>query len=301
MNKLGLHANVWVKAWSREECAHAVAKTAELGFDIIEISAPDPRAMDLAFTRRQVEAAGIEAVLSLGLDSASDISSDDPERVKAGERRLDEVVAGARDVGAKYVGGILYSAFQKYAEPPTEAGIMGAAEAIRRAAEKAAASGITLGMEVVNRYESNVLNTAAQAVEFCRLVGAPNVKVHLDSYHMNIEEANVEAAVVDTGGHLGYFHIGESNRGYLGAGSVDFHRIFAGLARIGYEGPITFESFSSVVVSQPLCGILGIWRNLWDDGEDLARHARAFILAQLQGAREGLNDGARSRLIGQRR
>jgi D-psicose/D-tagatose/L-ribulose 3-epimerase len=134
--------------------------------------------MDLAFTRRQVEAAGIEAVLSLGLDSASDISSDDPERVKVGKRRLDEVVADARDVGAKYVGGILYSAFQKYAEPPTEAGIIGAVEAIRRAVEKAATSGITLGMEVVNRYESSVLNTAAQAVEFCKLVGAPNVKVH---------------------------------------------------------------------------------------------------------------------------
>lgn len=297
MNKLGLHANVWVKDWGREECALAVGKTAELGFDIIEISAPDPKAMDLDFTRRQVEAAGIEAVMSLGLDAASDISSTDPDRVKAGEKRLGEVVAGARDVGATYVGGILYSAFQKYAEPPTEAGIRNAADAVRRAAEKAAASGITLGMEVVNRYESNMLNTAAQAVEFCKLVGAPNVRVHLDSYHMNIEEANVEQAIVDTGGHLGYFHIGESNRGYLGAGSVDFQRIFAGLARIGYEGPITFESFSSVVVSQPLCGILGIWRNLWEDGEDLARHAKSFIEAQLKGAREGVADLGRSRLL----
>lgn len=298
MNKLGLHANVWVKDWSRDECALAVGKTAELGFDIIEISAPDPKSMDLAFTRKQVEAAGIEAAMSLGLDVSSDISSGDPDRVRAGEKRLDEIVAGARDVGANYVGGILYSAFQKYSEPPTEAGIRASADAIRRAAEKAAAAGITLGMEVVNRYESNVLNTAGQAVEFCKLVAAPNVKVHLDSYHMNIEESNVEQAIVDTGDYLGYFHIGESNRGYLGAGSVDFQRIFAGLARIDYKGPITFESFSSVVVSQPLCGILGIWRNLWEDGEDLARHAKIFIEAQLKGAREGMVDARRSRLIG---
>jgi D-psicose/D-tagatose/L-ribulose 3-epimerase len=297
MNKLGLHANVWVKDWGREEATLAVNKTAELGFDIIEISALDPKTMNLAYTRKLVEAAGIEAVMSLGLGASADISSNDPDRVKAGEQRLDEVIAGARDVGAKYVGGILYSAFQKYDEPPTEAGIRGSAEAIRRAAEKAAASGITLGMEVVNRYETNILNTAAQGVEFCKLVGAPNVKVHLDSYHMNIEEANAEQAIVDTADHLGYFHVGESNRGYLGAGSIDFQRIFAGLARIDYKGPITFESFSSVVVAQPLCGILGIWRNLWQDGEDLARHAKTFIESQLKGAREGVTDLQRSRLL----
>jgi D-psicose/D-tagatose/L-ribulose 3-epimerase len=170
----------------------------------------------------------------------------------------------------------------------------GAVEVLRRIGEEAGRHGITLGLEVVNRYETNVLNTAGQGVELCKRVGLPNVKVHLDSYHMNIEEADMELAVVDTAAHLGYVHIGESNRGYLGAGSVDFGRIFNGLARIGYDGPIVFESFSSTVVGQPLCGILGIWRNLWEDGEDLARHAKAFIEAHLMAAHQGGREAGRS-------
>lgn len=75
---------------------------------------------------------------------------------------------------------------------------------------------------------------------------------------------------------------------------MDFTRIFNGLARIGYDGPIVFESFSSTVVGQPLCGILGIWRNLWEDGEDLVRHAKVFMEAHLKSAVEVQEQATRS-------
>jgi D-psicose/D-tagatose/L-ribulose 3-epimerase len=205
-------------------------------------------------------------------------------------------VALARDIGATHVCGILYSAFQKYSVPPTPEGIKGSVDVVRRVGEKAKESGITLGMEVVNRYESNVLNTAAQAVEFVKRVSLPNVKVHLDCYHMNIEEADVAAAIRDTGNNLGYFHTGDSHRGYLGSGSIDFSKIFRALVAIDYQGPITFESFSSKVVGQPLEGILGIWRNLWEDSRDLATHAKAYTEVQLKSARESIANPGRSRL-----
>jgi D-psicose/D-tagatose/L-ribulose 3-epimerase len=286
MNKLGVHALVWVGGWSHEECAKAIGQTAELGFDLIEIPALDPKSIDVAFTRRTLEQNKLGVTMSLGLDAAGDISSGDPEKIKRGEALLLDALRVARDIGATHVCGILYSAFQKYFVPPTEKGIQGSIDAIRRFCAEAAKSNITIGMEVVNRYESNVLNTAAQAVEFCKRVGAPNIKVHLDTYHMHIEEADIEAAIVETGPMLGYFHIGESNRGYLGAGSLDFDRVFRGLAKAEYKGPITFESFSSAVVNQPLSGILAIWRNLWTDGRDLAGHAKDFIEAHLKAAQE---------------
>jgi D-psicose/D-tagatose/L-ribulose 3-epimerase len=286
MNKLGVHALVWVGGWSHEECAKAIEQTASLGFDLIEIPALDPKSIDVDFTRRTLEQNKLGVTMSLGLDAASDISSGDPDKVKRGEALLLDALRVARDIGATHVCGILYSAFQKYAVPPTEKGIQGSIDAIRRFCAEAAKSNITIGMEVVNRYESNVLNTAAQAVEFCTRVGAPNIKVHLDTYHMHIEEADIEAAIVETGPMLGYFHIGESNRGYLGAGSLDFDRVFRGLAKADYKGPITFESFSSAVVNQPLSGILAIWRNLWTDGRDLAGHAKDFIEAHLKAAQE---------------
>ena len=297
MNKLGVHALVWVGGWSHEECEKAIGQSAKLGYDLIEIPALDPKSIDVDFTRRTLEKNRLGVTMSLGLDAETDISSGDPEKMARGEARLMDALRVARDIGATHVCGILYSAFQKYFSPPTEQGIAGSVDVIRRFCAAAAKSNITIGMEVVNRYESNVLNTAAQAVAFCKAVDAPNVKVHLDTYHMNIEEPDIEAAIIETGDYLGYFHVGESNRGYMGAGSIDFDSVFRAIAKIGYSGPITFESFSSAVVNQPLSGILAIWRNLWTDGEDLATHARAYISAQLKSAHEADNRSRDARPI----
>lgn len=90
--------------------------------------------------------------------------------------------------------------------------------------------------------------------------------------------------VLDCGDKLVYVHIGESHRGYLGSGTVDFDNFFKALDRIGYKGPITFESFSSAVVSAQLSSMLGIWRNLWDDSKDLSEHAFRFIQAKRRAA-----------------
>lgn len=292
-NRLGLHANVWVAGWSDEEAIRAIDKTAEKGFDLIEISAMAPHLMNVDLTRRRLEQAGIGVTMSLGLAAEQDISSTDPQRVRAGEAHLMDVVSMARDLGATHVCGILYSAFQKYTEPATAAGVASSIEVMARIAEKAAASDITLGMEVVNRYESNVLNTAAQAIEYCRRVGADNVKVHLDVYHMNIEEADAVAAIHATGDRLGYFHTGESHRGYMGTGSIDLKAIFQALARIDYKGPITYESFSSRVVGQPLSGILGIWRETWEDGDDLVQHAMMYTKSQMIAAHNAVSRSSR--------
>ena len=89
---------------------------------------------------------------------------------------------------------------------------------------------------MVNRYETNILNTAAQGVEMCKRIGAPNVKVHLDVYHMNIEESDMASAIVETGPHLGYFHTGDSHRGYLGSGTIDLAGVFRALVRAKYGG-----------------------------------------------------------------
>lgn len=296
MNKLGVHAFVWTAGWTNEDAERAIGLTAETGYDLIEMSMMDFTAVDVDFTRNALERNGLGVTFSFGLDAAQDVSSGDPDRVKAGEQRLLDGVALARDVGATHVCGILYSAFQKYAFPPTADGIAGAVDVVRRVGEQAALSGITLGMEVVNRYETNVLNTAAQAVKFVERVSLPNVKVHLDCYHMNIEEADVAAAIRETGKHLGYFHTGDSHRGYLGSGSIEFGKIFRALVAIDYQGPITFESFSSKVVGQPLEGILGIWRNLWEDSRDLAAHAKAYTEVQLKSAREAAAIAGRSHL-----
>jgi D-psicose/D-tagatose/L-ribulose 3-epimerase len=142
-----------------------------------------------------------------------------------------------------------------------------------------------LGLEICNRYETNVVNTAREALTLADDIGEDNVLIHLDTYHMNIEEDDFVQPVQEVGERLGYVHIGENHRGYLGSGHLDFTSFFHALAGIGYTGPITFESFSSAVVAPGLSNSLAIWRNLWSDGEDLARHARTYIASQLEASR----------------
>jgi D-psicose/D-tagatose/L-ribulose 3-epimerase len=166
---------------------------------------------------------------------------------------------------------------RKYMEPATPRGIANSQAVIGRIADRAAQAGIRVSVEVTNRYESNVLNTARQAREFVAGAGNGGVGVHLDTYHMNIEETDMFSPVLDTAAQLSYVHIGESHRGYLGTGSVDFDSFFRALTRLGYDGPVVFESFSSAVVAPDLSRMLGIWRNLWSDSEELGAHANAFI------------------------
>lgn len=286
MNKLGVHALVWVGGWSHSDCDRAISSTAELGYDFIEVPLLEPFSTDVAYTAKSLKSAGIGATASLGLDADTDISSEDDAVVARGEALLNQALSVVRDIGGTDLCGVIHSAMMKYMAPKTAREVENSVSVLRRLAQKADAAGVKLHLEVVNRYESNLLNTGAQAVEMIGRIGAPNLRVHLDTYHMNIEEGFVGRAIEDCGKHLGYFHVGESHRGYLGTGTIDFDAAFRALARIGYAGPIAFESFSSAVVDPKLSNMLGVWRNLWSDSHDLARHAKGFMEAHLLAARK---------------
>lgn len=144
---------------------------------------------------------------------------------------------------------------------------------------------MTLGPEICNRYEVNVVNTARDALALADDIGSDTVMIHLDTYHMNIEEDDFVTPVKEVGDRLGYVHIGENHRGYLGSGHLDFESFFGALADVDYRGPLTFESFSSAVLAPGLSNDLAIWRNLWDDGFDLAVKAREYMADGLTRAR----------------
>ncbi len=281
MNKFGVHALVWAGTWGARECEYAISSTREAGFDIIELPAFDPASMDIAAIQKALEAHEVEPTCSLGLGFDNDINSEDPDAVARGEVTLNDALAMTRDLGGTYLGGVIFSALGPYPGMPTQRSRENSQAVITRLAEQAKASGITVGLEFVNRYESNLLNTAAQTVEYIRECATDNLVVHLDSYHMNIEENNFRDPVADAGELLGYVHIGENHRGYLGQGHIDFPQLFGALVEAGYDGVITFESFSSKVVDENLSTILRIWRNMWDDSMDLAVQARRYMGQEL--------------------
>jgi sugar phosphate isomerase/epimerase len=117
----------------------------------------------------------------------------------------------------------------------------GAVEAIRECACFAAAQGVMLFIEPINRYETNFINSSVDGLALLDEVNEPGLKLLLDTFHMNIEEADINAALEATGDRLGYVHVSDSNRHAPGQGHIDFLGVLQTLAKIGYEGPVTAE------------------------------------------------------------
>lgn len=278
---IGCHGLVWTGNFDAEGIRLAVRKTKEAGFDLIEFPLMDPFSFDVSVAKDALEEYDLAVSASLGLSEATDVTSSDPAIVAAGEALLLKAVDVLADLGGQHFCGVIYSAMKKYMQPVTAGGLASSKAAIARVADHAAERGVSVALEVVNRYETNVLNTARQALKYVAEVDRPNLGIHIDTYHMNIEESDMFAPVLDAAPALRYVHIGESHRGYLGTGTVDFDTFFKALGRIGYDGPIVFESFSSAVVAPDLSRMLGIWRNLWNDNVELGAHANAYIRDKL--------------------
>ncbi|QHF23178.1 TIM barrel protein [Rathayibacter sp. VKM Ac-2804] len=285
MNPLGVHALVFAGGTTPAEVTSTIEQTKAAGFDLLELSLHDVENLDTASARAALEANDLGIVCSRGLAFSADVSSDDPEVVARGAKLLADSLETTHALGGTHFTGALYSALGKYSAPLSTAGRANVVSVLTDLAAEAAGKGMTLGLEICNRYETNVINTAAEALRLADDIGADNVLIHLDTYHMNIEEDDFFRPVLLVGDRLGYVHIGENHRGYLGSGHLDFTSFFHALAAIDYRGPITFESFSSAVVSPTLSNDLAVWRNLWNDGPALARHAHAFLVNALEGTR----------------
>jgi D-psicose/D-tagatose/L-ribulose 3-epimerase len=277
MEKLGIHAFVWTGSSVQKDLEAAVEVSHDLGYKLIEFPRLNKEVFDVPALARLLQARKMGVAVTMGLPKNGDIASEDSDAVARGEAILNDAVSVCHDLGAKKLGGIIFSMHGKYQSFPTEGGWRNSVDVMRRVAGRAKAAGVTMNLEIVNRFETNLLNTTGQGLKYLDDVGSDNVFLHLDTFHMNIEEASPADAIRAAGKKLGYFHIGESNRGYLGAGTVDFDAAFDALLDIGYDDFMTFESFSSEVVDKDLSLTAGIWRNTWKDNKDLARHAKRFI------------------------
>lgn len=279
--EFGGHALVWAGDWSAEGARAAISGAARSGYDYVEIALLDPWKVDIAMTRDLLAEYGVRAHASLGLSPTTDVTSTDASIIAKGDELLRKATDVLHGLGGTELCGVLYCSLGKYPGPATRENRANSVAAMQRLSDYAADKGINVNFEVVNRYETNIMNTGIEGLAFLEEVNRPNTFIHLDTYHMNIEEDGMEKSVIAAGDKLGFVHIGESHRGYLGSGNVDFDTFFAALKKINYQGPITFESFSSAVVDPALSNALCVWRNLWSDSDDLASTALSFMKARI--------------------
>ena len=146
----------------------------------------------------------------------------------------------------------------------------------KAAAKHAAKRGIQLGIEPLNRYETHLLNTGAQAVALIERVGAANVFIHLDTYHMNIEEKGAANGILAAREHLKYIHMSESDRGVPGAGNCDWDSICATLAAVGFKGAMAMESF--INLPPQIASGLSVWRPVAESAEVVMRDGLPFLM-----------------------
>ena len=279
--EFGGHALVWAGDWSAEGARAAISGAARSGYDYVEIALLDPWKVDIAMTRDLLAEYGVRAHASLGLSPTTDVTSTDTSIIAKGDELLRKATDVLHGLGGTELCGVLYCSLGKYPGPASRENRANSVAAMQRLSDYAADKGINVNLEVVNRYETNIMNTGIEGLAFLDEVNRPNTFIHLDTYHMNIEEDGMEKSVIAAGDKLGFVHIGESHRGYLGSGNVDFDTFFAALKKINYQGPITFESFSSAVVDPALSNALCVWRNLWSDSDDLASTALSFMKARI--------------------
>ena len=249
------------------------------GLAILEVSAPRMR---LLTPQARWEVADHAARLGLGLTfataltPATDVSSDSAAIRAAGAKQLTEDIRMVRGMGGTALGGILTGVgkhFPNGIERTRHAAVMRAAETLREVARAAEGEGVNLGVEVVNRFESPLVNTCAEGLAVAEAVGSSRLGVHLDTFHMNIEEADIPAAIRLAGDKLIHFHACENDRSLPGHGHIDWAAVFAALRGIGYGGPIVMESMTGPVAG--FAGRLNIWRTLHRDVDgDLAAATR---------------------------
>lgn len=255
MQGFGVHTSMWTMSWDKEGCEHAVAKAQSYNMDFLEIALLDPPSVDADHSRKTLEAAGMRAVCSLGLPEAVWASRNPDGAITFLKMALDKTAA----IGAEALSGVVYGGIgERTGVPPTDTELDNVTRTLSAAAAYAKSLGLLFGIEPVNRYETHLLNTGWQAVDMIKRIGAENMFVHLDTYHMNIEEKGAAQAILDAQEHLRYIHLSESDRGTPGMGTVDWDEIFVALRAINFSGGLAMESF--VNMPPEIAFGLSVWR-----------------------------------------
>jgi len=269
--KHGIYYAYWEKEWNGDYIYY-IEKVARLGFDILEIAAQQILSYsDEELFQIKKSAAEYDIILTAGLGPAEDqnLSSPDPEiRIKA-KIFFTELLEALNKLDIHYLGGALHSYWPvDYSKTVDKLGDWErGVEGIREISFVAEKYDINLCLEVLNRFENYVLNTAEEAVKFVTEVDRGNVKIMLDTFHMNIEEDSIGEAIRTAGPLLGHLHTGECNRKVPGKGHMPWREIGEALRDINYTGNVVMEPF--VRGGGTVGSDIKIWRDLSNGADEL--------------------------------
>lgn len=228
----------------RGDPTEAFDLAARLDYDGVELHLRHPNDVNRAVVKALMARTGLGVpTLGTGMAAGEDglTFADDNEQIR--RRAVDRIKAHidlAAELGAAVTIGLIWGRLGR--EPERRASRLGAAlDCLRECCQAAAPAGVTLLIECLNRYESDYPNTVDDCLEIIQTVGAANLRMLVDTYHMNIEESDMPAAIRRAGAFLAHVHLVDSNRRAPGYGHIDMAAIVQALARIGYNGYLSLE------------------------------------------------------------
>ncbi len=280
--KFGLNLLVYTASFTKDQ-VDLIKKVADMGYDGVEILFGDLDVLDAAATRKAREAAKVGLTACAIMPENASLTSEDAAVRQKGVERLTRIVDITAEMGGEAAAGPLYAPVRYLpGRERTPDEWKWAVEGLRAGAEHAERANILLAIETLNRFETYMINTTADALKLVREVNHPNLKVQIDTFHAHIEEKDTAAAIRAAGPLLGHFHACENDRGVPGTGQVRWNEIFAALREVNYRGWITIESFATGIVD--LCAAACIWRPIYDSADGLAVNGLAFLKSMARSA-----------------
>lgn len=240
---LSTHATQFSALAFQEDWSANARRMAELGYDAVELAIRDPKLLDREAVARVIADCRLR-LSAIGTGQAygeEGLSFTDP-RAEIRQRaiaRIKDQIDFAAPFGAVVIIGLIRGRTQSGV--PRDQVMAWLREALCQCAAHATPKKVRLAIEAINRYETDLIPTAASGLALCGEMGEDNVGLLLDTFHMNIEEPSICQSIAQTSDRLFHFHVADSNRWYPGAGHVDFQAVLASLRQIGYAGYVSGE------------------------------------------------------------
>lgn len=275
--QFGANTFIWTSPFGAKDFG-LMPRIKAMGFDLVEVAVEDFSVIDVPLLREALENSELSVAICGAFGPTRDISSDDPAIRSNGKKYIVDCIRLAEAVGSTLVAGPMYSAVGKTRLVSADQKARERAwcvDNLREVGKPAADAGITLGIEPLNRFETDMINLVEQAIALIHEVDHPAYKVHIDTFHANIEEKSIPDSIRIAGSLLGHFHACENDRGTPGTGHIDWTGIRDALRDIDYDGPVVIESFTPGAVE--IAKAAAIWRPLAPSQDELAREGVRFL------------------------
>ncbi len=268
---------LWAAEMSDDLLVHC-EKLKAMGYDGVEVPLFN---LDLDYRRfgERLGDLGLGRTTVTIRTAADNPISPDPNVRQAGIDATRRAIDCTAELGATHLVGPFHSALGEFTGAgPTDDEWKWAVECMRPVSEHAGAANVVLGVEALNRFETYLLNSVAEAARFVREVDHSNCRIMFDTFHANIEEKDLRKAIRDGGDLICHVHVSENDRSTPGKGNVDWSGTFAGLREIRFDGWLMVEAFGLALPE--LAAATKIWRRMYDTEERLAWDALEFMKDQ---------------------